>query len=536
MNRPTRLIHDLLATSAARDPAGPALEGRSEIWSYARLEDASSRVAAALIETGIQAGERVCICARKEPRTIAALFGILRAGAVFVPLDRTAPVARLARIATDCGARVLAGEGPRFFDLAAALSGSGGLDLVIDLGASGAPPAAPRVSGSLRRLSWEEVLAVSPGRAAPSRGPDDLAYILYTSGSTGVPKGVMISHENALAFTSWATCRFSVGPADRVTSVAPLHFDLSTFDLYTTLEGGGTVLLVPEEIALFPASLATFLEASRATITYMVPSALTGMLLRGDLAQRDLGSLRLLLFAGEVFPAIYLTRLMEALPGIPMFNLYGPTETNVCTCYEVVDSDRGRATPVPIGIPASGDVLFALDDDGKPVDAPDMEGELYVAGPTVALGYWGREAGAPPTGFLEGHPLAPPGVRVYRTGDRVSRGEAGNWIFHGRRDHMVKSRGFRIEAALYRHAAVAEAAALAIPDPEIGSRIKACIALKEGSVVDPAEIQRHCAERLARYMVPEIVEFLPALPKTSTGKIDRMSLSRRESGSSEGQP
>lgn len=489
----------------------------------------ASRVAALLLDRGVGPGDRVGVCLRKSPEAVASLFGIMQAGAVFVPLDPAAPAARQTSIISDCSARALVGEQVQLKELMERIPADRRPAFALDLSRApaGPPPAGPPVP--IPVLSRLEALS-APAHAAPvSRSPVDLAYILYTSGSTGMPKGVMISHENALAFTSWACRRFAVSPGDRVTSVAPFHFDLSTFDLYSTLEGGATVLLVPRQTTLFPAALAEFLERSRATITYLVPSTLTGMVLRGDLASRKLDALRTILFAGEVLPARSLAALMKTLPRVALFNLYGPTETNVCSYYEVRPEDKDRERPVPIGGPASGDVLFAVDEEDRPLTGPGGEGELCAAGPTVALGYWsdpdrsGRQ-------FLDAHPQGPQGCRVYRTGDIVSRDPSGNWIYHGRRDHQVKSRGYRIElgeieAALNAHPAVAEAVAVAVADEEIGNKIKGCVALRDGPPApDAAALQRHCAERLPRYMVPEHVEILPALPKTSTGKVDRARL------------
>lgn len=527
-----RLLHEVLSLASARAPGDPAVELEGASWDYARLHEAASRVAARLVEAGVRPGDRVAVCLRKSPETVASLFGILQAGAVFVPIDRSAPVARMASIAADCAPAALIGSGRKSAGLAAAPEFTEPLRLVIDVPQERRTSLREAPGGTL--MHWDEALSGAPLPAPVRRAPGDLAYILYTSGSTGIPKGVMITHENALAFTSWARRRFGVEPRDRVASVAPFHFDLSTFDLYSALEGGATVVLVPEEIALFPNALAGHLESAGVTIAYLTPSTITGMLLRGDLEGRRMESLRTILFAGEIFQPRMLARLMRSHPRIELYNLYGPTETNVCSYYQVQPGDAGRPSLVPIGVAASGAVLFAIDDEGMPVKGPGKKGELLAAGPTIAAGYWGDPEKTADL-FLEGHPQGPRGAKVYRTGDRVSLDEEGNWLFHGRRDHMVKSRGYRIEigdieSALYGLAEVDEAAAIAVPDDEIGNRIKACVVLRPECSLDPAQVVQHCARVLPRYMVPEKVELMPSLPKTSSGKIDRRRLASTGQG------
>ena len=175
----------------------------------------------------------------------------------------------------------------------------------------------------------------------PAGGPktqpieQDLAYILYTSGSTGDPKGIMHTHRSALAFARWAADEYGLRPADRLSNHAPLHFDLSTFDLFAGALAGATTVIIPEAVTRFPASVSKLMQDERISVWYSVPFALTQMLLRGNIGARDLTDLRWLLFAGEVFPTKYLRQLMAALPHVRFSNLYGPTETNVCTYYHV---------------------------------------------------------------------------------------------------------------------------------------------------------------------------------------------------------
>jgi L-proline---[L-prolyl-carrier protein] ligase len=269
------------------------------------------------------------------------------------------------------------------------------------------------------------------------------------------------------------------------------------------------------------------IESQGLTVWYSVPSALVYLLLHGDLGGRDLDRLRLVLFAGEVFPMKYLRQLADLLPHVELYNRDGPTETNVCTYHRV---DRWRLAGqdrLPIGRACANTETLALDPDGRPIGAGES-GELYVRGPSVTPGYWGdpdktRRALVP--NELQPHL----GERLYRTGDLVTADEHGEYLFLGRRDSQVKSRGYRIElgdieAALYAHPAVAEAAVIAAPDDEIGSRLRGFVALKPGESLTAGALQAHCGGLVPRYMVPESIELRPHLPKTSTGKTDRTRL------------
>jgi acyl-coenzyme A synthetase/AMP-(fatty) acid ligase len=329
----------------------------------------------------------------------------------------------------------------------------------------------------------------------------------------------MLSHLNGLAFVDWAAREVGVGPEDRLSSHAPLHFDLSTFDLFAAAWGAAAVVLVPREASVFPIELAAFIRDSRITVWYSVPSILTLLVLRGGLESTSLADLRTVIFAGEVFPGKYLTRLMELIPHARFYNLFGPTETNVCTWYEVRHGeslDEG----VPIGYPIEGVELIVERPDGTPAERGE-EGELLVRGPTVMHGYWGDEART--ARVLSGEA----GERVYRSGDLVREDPDGKLVFLGRRDAQVKTRGYRvelgeIEAALYSLSAVVECAVVAVPDEAVTNLLKAFVVVSEP--VTDAELAGRCRERLPRYMVPDEFEFREALPKSSTGKIDRRSL------------
>lgn len=373
--------------------------------------------------------------------------------------------------------------------------------LVADLSAPTAEPAGPEVP-------------------LPRTGPDDLAYVLYTSGSSGSPKGVTLTHGNGLAFVEWAAQELDLSAHDRLSSHAPLHFDLSIFDLYAAAYAGAAVVLVPVKALVFPVDLAQFIEDARVTVWYSVPSALTLLVRQGSLTAGCFPQLRVVLFAGEVFPAPALRSLMAGVPHARFVNLYGPTETNVCTWYDVTRPPSSD-TPVPIGRPIAGTTAVVVGDDGRLV-AAGQSGELLISGPTVMRGYWGD-----PDRTARALVRNPAGAPAYRTGDIVRRNADGELVFLGRRDHQVKTRGYRvelaeIEAALYRHPAVTECAVIAVPDELVTNRLVACLVLSAPAA--PPGLARSCRDRLPRYMIPDRFEFFETLPRTSTDKIDRTAL------------
>ena len=526
------LLPQLLAHSAARAPEAIALRADGEPLTYAELEARSNQLARALAAEGVRRGDRVGIYLRKSPAAVIGIYAVLKLGAVYVPIDPAAPGPRAGYIIGNCGIRALLTASDRLGRLRQGLPERVTLDTLVVADWDGrrelAAPAGARL------VPWEAALAAQAAEPFDSRAIDtDLAYILYTSGSTGEPKGVMLSHRNALTFVEWCLARFGVRADDRLTSHAPFHFDLSVFDLYVAAAAGATLVLVSEEAKLFARPQAELIRDERITVWYSVPSALVLLLTQLDLREYA-ASLRLVLFAGEVFPTKYLRQLRAAVPQARLFNLYGPTETNVCTYYEVRDLPADN-TPIPIGRACENTEVFALDEQGKLCGVGEV-GELYCRGSTVMQGYWGRPEDT--ARVLIQNPLQPHfRDPVYRTGDLVRLNAAGDYEFLGRRDNQIKSRGFRIElgeieTALYNHPAVREAVAYAVPDEQITNRIYAAVALHAGATVSPAELERHCLAALPRYMVPERIVIQPALPKTSTGKLDRRALQAQALGGS----
>jgi amino acid adenylation domain-containing protein len=516
------LLHHLLESSAKRYPDRIAIVDGDRTVTYAELDRRANQLAHTLGDLGVARGDRVGLYLEKSLESLVGIYGVLKAGAAYVPLDQNAPTARLGYIAGNCEIRVL-------------LTGKERSALWEELLANGAPLETlvvlnDRVTST--GVEGTRIVTADDVAARPEATPGiegiglDLAYILYTSGSTGQPKGVMLSHLNALTFVEWAGERFEVRPEDRLSNHAPFHFDLTILDIFAAARAGAAMVIVPPQVSVFPMEVRKFIEENHITVWYSVPSILSMLALRGSLEGGEFPRLRTILFAGEVFPTKYLRRLMHLLPHVEFFNLYGPTETNVCTYYEVPSLPEDQSEPIPIGKAVADVEVFAVTDEGRVANSGEV-GELHVRGTTVMQGYWGDRQRS--QGVLFPNPYGGE-VRdpVYRTGDLVRRAEDGNFHLLGRRDHQIKSRGYRIElgeveTALYAHPAVVECAAVAIPDELITNRIVAHVVVRDS--VGPRDLIRFCAKRIPRYMVPEAVEILETLPKTSTGKIDRQALS-----------
>jgi amino acid adenylation domain-containing protein len=523
-----------LGTSAARYPDRTAVvDANDRRLTYAELNTRSDALASYLDGTGVSRGDRVGMVLPKDVTAVVAIFGILKAGAAYVPVDATAPAERGRRILTDCDIRALIVDAS-CLDVTPQGDSSRRLSTVVVTG-----PITGSASGAPNITQWEHALANPGNRGNPGNpgnvgnlgnpgNPDDLAYILYTSGSTGMPKGVMISHDNAVTFIDWCSSVFAPTELDRFSSHPPFHFDPSVFDLYLSIKHGATVYLIPDELGKNPKELARFIARHRLTLWTSTPSTLILLLQFGDLAAHDCSSVRQVSFGGEVFPVKHLRSLQRLWPWATYYNMYGPTETTtICTLGRIpaaIPDDRND--PYPIGFPCDHCQTLVLDNEGREV-AEGEEGLLHISGPSVSAGYWNR----PEENASAFH--VRDGVRWYNTGDVVRWNSAEGFTYVGRRDRMVKRRGFRIELgeierALYLHPAVEEAAVVAVSDADAGMRIVAflrCHADQDAPSI--VELKTYCAARLPAYMSPDRFIFQERLPKTSTDKIDYQALNRQ---------
>lgn len=519
----TRRLQDLLTASAERSPGSTALLLGDEVMTYADLAATTDRIARVLIERGVRPGDRVGVLAAKAPWTIAALIGTLKAGGVYVPVDSASPAPRVARIVRSAEPTVLLADATAT-GLIDGLVGEGVDDLVV--GSLAEPLTGARFTSAFAR---DDIAAVDASAPQVARAPD-LAHLLFTSGSTGEPKGVMITHEMVSAFVDWALGHFGTKPGDRISGHPPLHFDLSTFDIYATLAAGAQLHLVPASLGLDARRTASFIRDHELTQWFSVPSVLTYLARFDAVAQDDFPALERLLWCGEVLPTPVLAHWMRRLPHVRFTNLYGPTEATIASSYyDVPEVPVDESVPVPIGVPCDGERLLVLDPEDTTREAPVGQiGELHIGGVGLSPGYW-RDQEKTDAAFVAG----PDGERIYRTGDLARTDEDGVVHFLGRTDSQIKSRGYRIElgeveSAVNTVAGVRECAVVGVDTGGFeGTTICCAYSVVAGQELPVAELRKRVTALLPRYMIPARWEELEGLPKNVNGKIDRPALRDR---------
>ena len=496
-----------LAPSFLRFAGSIAVEDGDQRITYRDLDDLSDRIAASLLAAGVTHGARVCLLMSKSVRAVASILAVVKLGAAYVPLDPSSPVARLSPMVAACS--------PCWLLFETDLNGMAG-QLARTL-----PPAEQPELVDLDQ-------AVVGGRADPARllvkteqaTADDLAYILFTSGSTGVPKGVPIAHRSVTDYVDWTNRHFGIVAEDRIACQAPLHFDMSVWDIFGTLLAGATLVLVPREAGLIPESIAVFMREATVNQWYSVPSLLVGMAMRDVVRPGDFPALKRIIWGGEAFPVPELRYWIERVPHARFTNVYGPTEATVnCTYYPVDVPPPADAKSVPIGYAIPGRTLRVVDEEGRELPRGTV-GELHIGGIGLSPGYW-RDPAKTAAAFIVGKD-----GRWYRTGDLAIEDEAGAFHFRGRADRQIKSRGYRIELddvafALRGLDGIADCAVVATSVGGFeGMRICAAYVAMPGTALSPATVKAALGQVLPHYMLPRRWRALAALPINANGKVD----------------
>lgn len=507
------LVQEFLERSAETSPEKVALVCGDERLKYAEIESRANRLAQALIEKGFQRGDRAVLFLPNSPELVIGIFGILKAGGVFVVVHPSTKPDKLEYIVKNCDARVLFTETQQNALCRTLVAKIPSLILGI---LSNFP------TGEL--IPQEILVLPTIYKRYPDLRPRknnidlDLACLIYTSGSTGEPKGVMSDHSNVDFATSSIIQYLENTPDDIVINTLPLSFDYGLYQLLMTMKFGGRLVL--ERWFAFPAVILNRIGVEHVTGFPGVPT-IFALLLQMDLKRFNLSSLRYITNTAAALPPNHIEAIRDAFPWARLYSMYGLTETKRTLYLPPEELDR---RPASVGIPIPGTEAWLVNEQNERIGAGEI-GELVVRGRHVMRGYWN----APEASAERFRPGLIPGERLCYTGDLFRMDEDGFYYFVSRKDDIIKCRGEKvspkeIENVLYKHPAVREAAVIGVPDPVMGQSIKAFVALNDPTVTE-ADILKHCRIHLEDLLMPQKVVILPGLPKTDSGKISKKDLS-----------
>lgn len=516
-------LESFLEQSAQRFPRKTALVCDRQRLTYAELESAANCLARALIEKGIRRGDRVAIHMDNSPQAVIAMFAILKAGAVFLIINPTTKTKKLTYILNNCRARAIVLPERKLSEHEELVAHTPHLEMLIVTNSTETVVDCDGKSCFALEALIEDHSHCSqaPGKRAIDV---DVAALVYTSGSTGNPKGVTLSHRNMVSAATSITTYLEKTPHDIILSVLPLAFDYGLYQVLMSAKVGATLVL--ERSFAFPHAVMQRLVEERVTGFPLVPT-MAALLLQTDLRPYDLGRLRFVTNTGAALPTDHIRQLRELFPHVAVYSMYGLTE---CKRVSYLPPDQIDQRPGSVGKAMPNTEVYLVNEEGRRLP-PGEEGELVVRGSNVMLGYW--EMPEETEKMLKPGPL--PGERVLHTGDFFRMDEDGYLYFLGREDDIIKCRGEKVspkevENVLCEHPSIAEAAVVGVPDELQGQSIGAMITLKNGRQLSEKEALRHCADHLENFMVPRAIRILQQLPKTSNGKIDKRALEHEFSG------
>lgn len=512
-------LSGLVLDNATATPDRECIVDVSRTWTWQEAADHVGRQGAALISAGVVPGDRVGVHLNKSAEGFLAMHAVVSVGAVAVPLDPGSPPERLARICSQMQISVVISHGPRRKSLEA-LHLLHPLRAVVGLVLSLSDEAQPQM------FDEDAIAALDPVAPVVVK-PDDVAYIVTTSGSTGEPKGIVHTHRSARAYAEMTLRTYDVNATDRIADISPHHFDISTLSLWSTPLAGATNVVINEAYQRLPASHSQLLQDHAVTLWYSVPFLLQQLVLRGDLANRDLTALRWVHFGGEVVPPEIIGAMMDHAPNARFANIFGPAETNQCS-VAFFDSAPDIDRPLSVGFPLDHSEIRVVDPDAA---APtpenlmpvDVVGEMWAATPQLMEGYWGLDT------VNDKVLKTVDGQRFYRTGDLVSQDASGELTFYGRSDHQVKVRGFRIELegveadleSLVQRDGSAENVVVSVWRQESGQDQVVAGVLGATDRFDQTDFMRAAASAVPTYAVPTQTVCIDSPTFTGSGKLDR---------------
>ncbi len=517
MNHAVPLLHDYLIDSARRLPDKIALVCQQQRLTYAEIDARSNALAHALVRRGVERGDRVVVFADNTVETVVSFWATLKANAVITIVNPLTKADKLAYLLGDCRAVALISDGHITSVFAEAAAQSPHLNTVIISGTVDES----RTHNLPGVVAWNEAVQAESRAAPPARRniDVDLAAIVYTSGSTGDPKGVMLTHRNMLTAATSITTYLENVEDDVILSVLPMSFDYSLYQMIMAFRMGARLVL--ERSFTYPAQVLNVLVEEGVTGFPGVPTIFAILAEMKTLARYDFSKIRYVTNTAAALPVKHITLLSDLFPRAAIYSMYGLTECKRCT---YLPPKCLKDKPGSVGIAIPNTELWLVGEDDRKL-GPNEVGQLVIRGATVMKGYWEK----PEATARKLRPGPLPGELVLYTGDYARLDEDGFLYFVGRMDDIIKSRGEKVapkevENALMNIQGVKEAAVIGVPDEILGQAVKAYVVLEKGVGMSDKDVVRECQRRLENFMVPKHVVFVDDLPKTTTGKIKKTGL------------
>lgn len=524
-------VEQFLRDSAQRFPDKVALVVDDRRFTFGELDRDSDRLAAVLSARGVGPGDRVAAFTDNCRESVVSIFAVMKAGAIFCPVNPSTKASKLAWLLGHCRASALILQDRLAPAAAAALPQARSVKLTIVAGSGMTPglghsiPFDEAITGSARTLKRHPTTG-APG--APGMEHLDLAMLIYTSGSTGLPKGVMITHQNAVASSASVISYLENTSDDVILNPLPISFSYGLYQVLMAARIGATLVL--EKSFVFPYSVFEKIGAERVTGMPIVPAIASTILQMKSLQGGAFPHLRYITNAGCALPPSHAARLQDLFPATRIYSMYGMTE---CHRGTWLPPDQLRSRPSSVGIAIPGTEALVVDENGKEV-APGVVGELVIRGPHVMKGYWENQAAT--DAALRPGPA--PWEKTLYSGDLFQRDEEGYLYFVARKDDVIKTGAYKvspkeIENVIYALPGIIEAAVVGAPDPLLGMTIKAVVVVAPDTELTSRDVIVHCAKHLEDFMVPRTVEFRESLSKTASGKIRRRQVASETSEAEE---
>ena len=493
-------VGEYLEETAKRSPQKIAILEQNSRITFSALEKFAKAVATTIIKTGLS-GQSVITFLPKSINCVAAFAGIVYSGNFYTPIDVSMPEARINKIINVLNPACVITNG-KFSAIIKRTDFHGKIIMIEDIDKT-------EIDEIAIRAIRQNTIATDP------------VYILFTSGSTGEPKGVIINHRNIIDYIDWAVDACHIDEHTIMGNQSPFHFDISTQDIYSCFKTSATLAIIPESYFMFPVKALEFIREHNINYLYWVPSAFINVSMKDALDKVDISCVKRIIFGGEVMPVKHLKKWQESIPGLLAMNVYGPTEATVNITYYPIDREFGENELLPLGYPCGNTGLLILDDRNKRITEPLKKGELCVRGSCLSPGYWNNKEKTRKA-FVQNPLNKFYQETIYRTGDLVHYNERYELVFDGRKDFQIKHMGYRIELGEI------ETAAMSFPDIPIccclyDDKEKQIVLFVTGQI-DSRKLIKDMKQVIPRYMLPNRIVSIETMPLNQSGKIDRVKL------------